>query len=478
MNPVPRLSMRHRILAGVVALAAAIAVATGWSQSTERTAAITVLPAQTHQTMAGWEVTPRYWEMNKAENRYDNSWQPHRELILDRMVNELGINRIRLEYRSGFENPVDYWSQFVAGKLSYRDLGPYWYRAINDNDDPRVANAAGFQFANLDFQVEQVLLPMRRLMEANGERLFVNLCFVDFSSAGSNIEHALAPDEYAELTLQTFLHLKNKFGIVPDALEIILEPDNTEHWRGRQIGLAIVAAMDRLRRAGFSPQVIAPSVSKAGNFAAYFDAMIAVPGVLPLLHTAAYHRYDIQSGRAIPDIRKRADQHKLQTGMLELLSGNADVLHGDLKDMNASAWQMWGIANRMTTPGSVTKSFYYEVDLSDPARPRARMTPASRGLAQYFRYIRIGAVRVGATTDYDAFDPVAFRNTDGTFVVAVKAARGGRISVAGLPPGTYGIRYTTTAEAIDLPPVRIEAGQAIPAAIPAGGVLTVHQKRS
>ena len=23
-----------------------------------------------------------------------------------------------------------------------------------------------------------------------------------------------------------------------------------------------------------------------------------------------------------------------------------DLLHGDLKDMNASAWQMWGIANR------------------------------------------------------------------------------------------------------------------------------------
>ena len=43
------------------------------------------------------------------------------------------------------------------------------------------------------------------------------------------------------------------------------------------------------------------------------------------------------------------------------------------------------------------------------------------------------------------------------------------MSVAGLPPGTYGIRYTTTAEAVDLPPVRVEAGQAVPAAIPASG---------
>lgn len=472
------LSKRHAILATAAAALAVVGMATGWTQSNERTAQITVKPAQTYQTMSGWEVTPRFWEMNKAENRYDNSWQPHRDLILDRLVNELGINRIRLEYRSGYENPVDYWSQFVQGKLSYRDLGQHWYQAINDNADPRIANAAGFQFANLDFQVEQALLPMRRLMEANGERLFVNLCFVDFSSPGSNLEHALQPDEYAELTLQTFLHLKNKFGIVPDALEIILEPENTDHWRGRQIGLAIVATMDRLRRAGFSPQVIAPSVSKAANFAAYFDAMIAVPGVLPLLHTAAYHRYDIQSGRAIPDIRKRADQHKLQTGMLELLSGDAEVLHGDLKDMNVSAWQMWGIANRMTTPGSVTKSFYYEVDLSDPARPRARMTPATRGLAQYFRYIRIGAVRIGASTDYDAFDPVAFRNPDGSFVVVVKAARGGRVNVAGLPAGTYSLRYTTTADAVDLPPVRIDAGQTVPASIPAAGVLTLHQKRS
>ena len=43
-----------------------------------------------------------------------------------------------------------------------------------------VANMAGFQFSGLDNQVENILLPLKQRIQDNGERLFVNLCYVDF----------------------------------------------------------------------------------------------------------------------------------------------------------------------------------------------------------------------------------------------------------------------------------------------------------
>jgi hypothetical protein len=468
-----------RPLAGAlaVALAAAVAAAASWLGA-QQNATIDLIADETYQTMNGWEVTPRIWEINKKENRFDASWKPFMPAIMDRMVNELGVNRVRLEFRSGFENRVDYWSRFMAGTISYQELGSHWYEAINDNDDPMTADPRGFQFSELDFQVENVLLPMRRLMARNGEKPFVNLCFVDFRSDAGKLEHALNPEEYAELTLAAFAHLKAKYDIVPDALQIILEPDNTAHWRGEQIGRAMVAALARLRANGFAPQVIAPSTSKARNALPYLDAMVSVPGVTGLLTTFSYHRYDNPSEGLIIAIRKRAAQHRLQTAMLEHLTGDARELHTDLKQADVSAWQMWGVATRTGDRSGGGRGYYYEVDFFDPVNPQLRMTSRSRELSQYFRFIRLGATRIRARTDNIAKDPVAFRNADGTYVVVVNASTAGSMSIRGLPAGTYGIRYTTASEAVDAPQaVPLEAGQALAASIPAPGVITIYGKR-
>lgn len=53
-----------------------------------------------------------------------------------RLVNGLGINRVRIEIRSGAANPVDYWTLFREEKIGYRD-----YQKINDNDDPGAGTA-------------------------------------------------------------------------------------------------------------------------------------------------------------------------------------------------------------------------------------------------------------------------------------------------------------------------------------------------
>jgi O-glycosyl hydrolase len=446
-----------------------------------RDAVITVDPRKTYQTMKGWEVTARLWEQDKARDRYDPSWQDHSAEVFSRLVNELGIDRIRIEIKSGAENPIDYWYSFATQRIGYTKVRRHRFEKLNDNDDPSVVNWLGFQFSELDHQVK-MLLPIKRLVEANGEKLFVNLTYVDFGQTEEkgNISHARQPNEYAELIYVTFVHLKKTYGITPDAFEIVLEPDNTDHWRGREIGVAVVAVSRRLNEAGFFPQIIVSSTAHALASVEYFDRMIEVPGVAKVASTFAYHRYDgaVAATVALPRIRDRARQFGIDTAMLEHLQGDVGELHDDLTVANVSSWQQWAIATNIASLAE-RGGYYYLVELNSGDRPIVTMAPRSRALAQYFRFVRAGAVRIAATSNNGDEKAVAFRNTNGMHVVVVQANRQGTISVVGLPGGSYGVRRTTADETgRELDAIDIAAGQALKAVLPAKGVITFYQRES
>ena len=465
-----------RTIAAVSAILA-VAVSVG-SMAGDQGALITIDPSKTYQTMKGWEVTPRFWEQDKKRDRYDPSWQAHKDEIFRRLVNELGIDRIRIEIKSGAENPIDYWTEFEAGRIGYNKVKRHRFEKINDNDDPRLVNRSGFHFSELDYQMK-MLLSIKRLVEANGEKLFVNLVYVDFKGTEEkgNISHARQPDEYAELIVATFEHLKKTYGITPDAFEVILEPDNTDHWGGRQIGAGMVAAVTRLNQAGFSPQIIAPSTAAARLSVDYFDRAMEVPGASKLITTLAYHRYyDNASAmeKILPRIADRAKRFGIDTAMLEHLEGDVAELHDDLTKANVSSWQQWAIA---TNVPSNPRGHYYTVDFSTPKKPAVRMAPRTRELAQYFRFVRAGAVRIDATSNDVDKKAVAFKNVNGMHVAIVQSKDAGQISVKGLPAGTYGVRYTTAEETgRDLAAMNINAGEPLTMRLPAKGVVTFYQK--
>ena len=81
------------------------------------TSRISIDGTRAGQTISGWEVTVRFWEFDKVNDRYDASWLTSRDAIVQKLIDDAGITRVRLEVRSGVENPVDYWSQFVAGQI-------------------------------------------------------------------------------------------------------------------------------------------------------------------------------------------------------------------------------------------------------------------------------------------------------------------------------------------------------------------------
>ncbi len=441
-------------------------------------AQITIDPNTSYQTIVGWEAVAQagqVLETNSVTNRsnINPAFVNYKNQLFDLAVNDLGLNRFRLEIRAGLENPVDYYTRYINGQISFDNFKNRWYEIINDNNDPQTINPSGFQFAELDFNIENVIIPIRQRLAARSEKLYLNLNYVDFTA--SAFEHKNFPEEYAEFMLAAFIHMRDKFGFTPDAVEIILEPDTGANWNATQIGNCLAAAGNRLRANGFNPDFVAPSCTNMFNSLAYFDQLIQVPGVTQFISEVSYHRYAGATDDALRGFASRGAQYKIDTSHLELIGATQNDLHSDLTLANNSSWQQFALA--FPLGGSDDGSAYYDVNDSNPANPTLTMGSRAKILRQYFRFIRAGALRIKATTTSDVFDPAVFVNTDGKFVVVVKAIAGGNITLQGLPAGTYGIKYTTPSQYdVDATDATISAGQSLNASIPRDGVITIYGK--
>ena len=410
----------------------------------------------------------------------------YRDTIANLAVNDLGINRARLELRSGDENPGDYYSPYVNGTGTRDDWKAHRYESINDNDDPLVINPDGFHFAGIDHTVKSVILPLKQQLEANGEKLYISLNYVDFQDVG-NFHHYDHPEEYAELILAAFLHTQNTYGWVPDAVEIILEPDLAPGWSAAQVGNALVATGDLLKANGFTPDFIVPSTTSMANSVTFFDRIIQVPRALEYISELSYHRYRDVSDATLSAIGDRAVQHNIQTAHLEKIGATYLDLHKDLTLGRNSSWAQYALADAFPgAPPGDGGGLYYFIDISDLNNPTIQMAKRTKLLRQYFKFIRRGAVRIAANSNDSTFEPLAFVHENGTYVVIVKANGGGDFSIQDLPAGTYGIKYTTTNNCekggnvteydIDLPDVTIADGGVLNSSIPKCGISTIYAK--
>lgn len=429
---------------------------------------IVVDPATHYQTMTGWEATAEGGQNEVA------AYPSYSARLLDLAVNTLGINRLRVEVKSGVENPVDTWAEAQSGALDAGDWRCQRYATINDNADPMVINPAGFHFTELDATMNRLVLPMKALVEARGEHLYLNFDYVAFARQCSNTPyvHLNNAAEYAEFVLATYQHLKSTFNVVPDSWEVILEPDNTGGlWDGGMVGRAVVAAGDRLKAAGFTPHFVAPSTMNMSNAASYIDAMMAVPGAQQYVKELSYHRYAGVSNDALAAIVSRANKYGLQTAMLEHIGSDYQDLYTDLTAGQNSAWQQYTLGY----PGSDKGGAYFIAGSGDS--PALTMGSRTSYLMEYFRYVRAGAVRVGTRGGTDAVAPVAFINKNGGVVVVTKTTGAATFRIDGLPAGSYGISYTTAgASGSQLPSVTTNNGQGIDVAMPGTGVITVYHQ--
>ncbi len=400
------------------------------------------------QTITAWEI------LNTIATDQDPNFDSYNAELADRLAN-LGINRIRLESHGGREA----------------------VEAVNDNNDPAVINWNAFDFTQFDASLEKTVLPFKTAVEASGNKFLINLCFVEI---GSNADafHKL-PEEYAEFVLAHFIHMDSKYGFVPDYVEAALEPTIFSVFDNNPANLAnaIIAAGDRLAAAGYFPSFIAASNENVRTAMSWFDSMIQVPRISEYWKEYSHHLYSGWSDQELQNIGSKTNQSGLQSSMLEwwLPANDYTVLHRELKFGNVSAWQQ-GSANNWTDPaftGWSSQSLFY-VDSTDPTNPQFVMSPRTKFYSMYYRFIRPGAVRIEASSDTGVLDPVAFINANGSYTVVVKANNANIFAVAGLPAGTYGIRYTTnSAYDVSHADKTISAGQTLSTSIPEAGVITI-----
>lgn len=123
---------------------------------------ITIDPSISHQVMNGWEGVPQIGP-NAA---------PYRDVIVDRLANELGINRVRLEVKSGAHNDVDHYALQKTGAITYQEYRAHRYAPRNTN--------ATYHHTFVKDHLDETVVPLRQKLAERGESLWVNLCFVDF----------------------------------------------------------------------------------------------------------------------------------------------------------------------------------------------------------------------------------------------------------------------------------------------------------
>ncbi|MEO6444512.1 MAG: glycoside hydrolase family 30 beta sandwich domain-containing protein [Gemmatimonadaceae bacterium] len=431
-------------------------------------ATIEVSAGERLQVMRGWEAL--IGGMPECNLR---AWDLARDRILELSANELGLNRVRLPLRSGTEAHRDPFVPYMRGETTFEDWKRTWTRAENDDADPFHADSAGFQWGFLDYTVETVVVPLREKLRARGESLWVNLDYV----GGRTPMHADNPEEYAELVLAAFVHLRDRFGLVPNSMEIINEPNQRDTWSPEQVARALLAARSRLAAAGFTPQFIVPSTTTVEASLEYLDAMVRLPGVREAIGEVSYHGY---GGGAPPVLRlaQRAQELGYPTAMLEKMGADEHDLYRDLTVGQISAWQQFAMVHCVQPDSGDGGGIYVRTIQADTLHPVTVLSTKSRRLRHYFRYIALGAQRVKATSSNDRVEATAFVNPDDRAVVVANVDRARTLRVRGLPAGRYGIRYTTDREDnIEGRDTVLSAGATLETRMPGVGVITIFGKR-
>ena len=424
---------------------------------------ITLTPGTTYQVMRGWEATAPGWRFTT---------QAFMQQVVDR-----GVNRLRVEVGAHIENSTDYLAAFYANETACPNyptvecepsptpgetpegdaLTANRYVVVNDNGDPNSTNAAGFQFTGLDDAMDRTVVPMRTMLSARGESLYVNLCYVAFSNAdpAKNEVHK-DPDEYAEFMLAIFAHLSATYGFVPNGVEIILEPDNSQLFWGsvpgspQLMGEIIKATGDRLAAAGYTPDFIMPGTTSYASVSTYVNGAQLVTGAMAYVDEMSFHAYNQTGGTA--SVAADSADAGVCSSMLEwwTASNTYSFMHDLLANGNMCAYQ-----RGVVYPQSEEDYYPY--------------------LQQYFRPVRRGATRIAASSTNGALDPLAFINTNGAYAVVIKATSAQSFTVGNLPTATYHVRYTTGAETdTNAGDQAITAGNDLSTSIPAAGVIAIY----
>lgn len=428
---------------------------------------ITVDPNTSYQAFLGWQATAQSGHQYKTVSgttsyEWPSTTYPNYKAALFAAMLDLGINALRVEANLADVNAVGYDDDVnnAAIQPSTATSGQWHYdRAVSAMDD--------------------IVVPYKALLAAQGESLDLSLCIVDFRTAGYKAEDT--PSEYSFFVKKFIDKIFATYGFIPNSIEAILEPDNSggnSNWTAAKVANNIVQANADLVAAGYTGiRWKAPSVTSVANATTWYaDMKTANAAVAALLDELPYHRYG-GTNTDVATFQSAASADGKTIAMLELIAANADNLYDDLITGRNSSWQQFTIAFPYgADPQTDDGGAYFLVSTTSWA---VSLGVRSKYIRHFSKYVRRGAV-MKAVSNSGSSKGVPFKNVNGTYVVTIQAAAES-ISVSGLPAGTYGIRYTSgtagsAPSAYDqaLSNQTITAGQSVTFTMPSAGYATVY----
>ncbi len=413
------------------------------------------------QTMDGWQATA---QSGQTQPQY-GSW---RDALLDLAAAD-GINRIRLDVRAGIEHTRDGFLEVLTGAITEAQWRCFRYATVNDNGDPTVISQGGYHFSEIDTAMVRVVLPLRQRLAARGETLGITASYIAYTqqTCGGGLYHHSDPEEYAEFAVAVMTHFRDAFGVVPDTWELVNEPAYDWHWPPAKIGPAVLAIDRRLRQAGFTVKLIAPSNANAADALNYTNTLMS-SGAASLVSQIGYHRYGGATDAVVQSLGAKARALGIATAMTEHIASGHEDLMTDLTLGMAGTWSQFTLAYPTADNGAQ----YY------PIQGTAVQTGSrTRYLRHFFRHVRRGAVRVAATSQESRIRPVAFQNANGRMVVVMTIATPGALSVGGLRPGRYGVGFETESDSdASAPDITVGSTGRAEVPMPAAGVLVLFQR--
>lgn len=393
---------------------------------------VTVNTGTSIRTMIGWEATAQIGHENDAITElYEYPSSTLANYVSDLLdgVMDVGLNRVRLEIR------FDDWNA----------TGYHWSGGTTpDAIQPSTSTSGQRHYDRLSSFMDSFGTDWRDRLIAQGETLYINICFVDFRNNGYHLEDT--PSEFAYFTNEVTDWFFNRYGFLPDSFEV-LEPDNSsgnQNWTAAKLANGIVAANTLLVSNGYTGiKWMAPSSTTLGNVNSWITSMkSAQPSITSLIEEYSYHLYGGDDSD-LATLRTTAIADGKGTAMLESHLGfggiNADYkrLYKDLTVGYGTSWQQYVICYPYPSATDDGGNYF----LVNTTTWAVTLGSRTKQLKQYFKYIRRGAVLKGVTNSNGSYLGLPFENTNGAYVVPIWADGTNAVNVKSLPAGTYGITY-------------------------------------
>ena len=353
-------------------------------------AAVTIDPSSRFQTMQGFGTTERLFDDPHVTETFDQTTQraaaippaADQERILDALYVSIGLTRVRFH--------------------------PDLMEAVNDNADPNVADLSKFDFS---WRVaDGHIAHIKRLLPRGVTTFFASPVMIEPWMNTTN------PAEYAEWVVVMLRHWRDQ-GLEMPYYSIMNEPGfiRSGIWPGSWMRDVIKILGPRLTAEGLKTKLIVPDDLDAMQALGRLQVILADPQARQYVGAVAYHLYN-RGGEA--QVKQLAEQYGLPVWMTEFSTGDdwfqwATIMQQEIADYGASAVDyMWGYF------GDWDKSQLIRIRTNNGAYAGFDFSRQYYVMGQYSKFVRPGAVRIGATSAESDVKIAAFLSGSNEIVVA------------------------------------------------------------